>query len=300
MLILHQPRGPSWKKTPYRPTVDPFDVDQIIQIDRNPAGQIYIAPDLNTSCHLAASKEVAAEIVHRIKYFYGNITYRPKLVHVSPDKNYNNFEDQRIFVENAKSYTIRNGRKELVNHGMINYWFGRACKNGLFRNADFTEKKRASEEAGKSPVLHFGYSKSNCNQYPALRTTQFGHVSAAPITSGMDGMSDACKECLLNLISTAELMCPEGHETFIMEDENQYRIEYRTKFNQQFGATMNEKTGYPTNKRMPFITCEGFTIIIPLILACHRDLLNDFLKSKLSFNYNFLHMFLLLSHRMFV
>ena len=283
MLILHQPRGPSWKKTPNRPTVDPFDVDQIIQIDRNPSGQIYVAPDLNTSCHLAASKEVAAEIAHRIHYFHGESPTRPELVHVSPDKQYNNFEDKGIFVQNAGSYVERNGRKEMVGHYPVKFWFERACCKGLFRNMKFTEKKRSSEEEGESPVLHFGYSKSNCNQYPALRRTQYGHVAAAPIMSGMDGLSDGCKEALLHLISAAELMCPEGHETFIVEDENTYRIDYRTQFNESLGASMDKNTGYPTNAKMPFITCEGFTIIIPLILSCHRDLLNDFLKGKLSF-----------------
>ena len=280
MLILHQGRGPSWKNTQFRPTVDPYEVDRIIRIDRNPNGQIYIAPDLNTSCHLAVSKEVADEIAHRIQFFYGTNPVMPEVTHIHPSMSYDNFEENGIFVQNSKSTTSRNGKMVTVDHSAIEKLFQSVCDQGIFGDLKFTEKQRSNEENGESPVLHFGYSKSNCSQYPSLRTTSFGHVAAAPILSGINGMSSTCKRALLKLISTAELMCPKGHQTFILEEENSYRIEYRTELNELFGVSMNKATGLPNNKKDPYITCEGFTIIIPLILACHRDFLNDFINGK--------------------
>lgn len=286
MLILHQGRGPSWKKTPSRPTVDPYEVDRIIRIDRNPNGQIYIAPDLNTSCHLAASKEVAEEIVHRIQFFYGTNPVLPEVVHITPSMSYDNFEESGIFVQNSKSTVSRNGKTDTIDHSSISKLFQGICTEGIFGGLKFTEKHRSNEENGESPVLHFGYSKSNCSQYPSLRTTGWGHVAAAPILSGIDGMSEKCKTALLKLISAAELMCPKGHQTFILEEENSYRIDYRTELNELFGVSMNKATGFPKNNKDPYITCEGFTIIIPLILACHRDFLNDFINGKFCDRYH--------------
>jgi hypothetical protein len=290
VLILHQVGGPSWKKTPYRPSVDPYEVDRIIQIDRNPSGQIYIAPDLNTSCHLAASKDVSSEIAHRIKFFYGPCPQSPVHTHVSCDTNYNEFLDEGIFVHNVDSSDNTGS-----NRDGIQKLFSRVCDHGIFSNLKFTEKQRSSGEIGESPVLHFGFSKSNCNQYPGLRTTQFGHVSAAPIMSGINKISEECKGAILKLINAAELMCPEGHNTFLVENENEYRIQYRVNLNKSFGTNLDPQTGVPFDDGEPFMTCEGFTIIIPLILTAHRDFLNDFIKGEIVI-FKLLHLNLKLSN----
>jgi hypothetical protein len=250
--------------------VDPYDVNCIIQINRNKNGQIYTACDLNTSCHLAVSHQVADEIIHRIHFFFGNS--EPKLIWIPCTENYH---DDEIFVQNVEDLNSGSPLK-------IKQLFESTCEKGLFSKVKFAEKKRGQtghddSVHGDAPVLHFGFTSSNCRANPANRTSTVGSVGPSQISSGFDGLSKDCLSSIVKLISTAEEMCPEGHDIFTISDDNVYRKEYRRQLNEAFNVKYNDK-GEPIGNF--YMTCEGFTVIIPLVLSAHRDFLNDFIRGK--------------------
>jgi len=285
VLILKQRPGPSIRNTETRSQVDPYDIIEIIQIDRNPKGQIYTASDLNTSLHLAVSHDIAEEIVHRLRFFYGHESFvttndnlqHPKHIRIkSSDKNYGQ-EGDGIFVLNdsaesqSKSSSIRS----------IKNLFQTVCNKGLFAKMNFAERKRGKSNNdsahGDAPVLHFGFTNSNCRANPANRTSTVGSVGPSQISSGFEGLSDNCLKSVVKLISTAEDMCPGGKKLFQIPENNVYRKEYRRQLNEAFKVSFDTE-GNPVGSF--FISCEGFTIIIPLILSAHRDFLNDFINGK--------------------
>ena len=290
IIILHQRRGSSWTKTSWRPSFDPFLVDKVFRFDRNSEyGQIYTAPDLNTSCHMAASKDSADEIYHRLKFFYGleDSQFKslhphsfPSLVHVSCDQNYtvsNDDQNEGVFVLNRDpDNSPITPLKEIHQH------INNACSHKLMDQMTFTEERRLSTDSeqshGTSPVLHAGFSKSNCWEYSSNRTTQFGHVAASMIDTTKK-LSSECRHSLLKAIDSATSACPKGHDTFLIYPDDLFRIQYRQRFNAEFDVEIDPSTG-KARGGAPFISCEGFTIIIPLVLAAHRDTLNDFLKGK--------------------
>lgn len=287
LLILHQKRGKSWSTTPWRPMVDPYLVEHIFQFDRNAEnGQLYTAPDLNTSCHLAASHDVASEIQFRVRYFFGpsdansldgddTIQLFPPITRVMSNTNVcdmRSFDQWGIFVHNVDSQTS-DGRNPL---SYVREQLEDACRHGLMSAMKFTETRRSgSSKHGSSPVFHAGFSKSNCWEYPNSRCTQFGHVAATLVDSSKH-LSEGCKKSLLRLIDHATLSCPKGHDTFFISTDDSFRVEYRAQLNEQFGSVIDRSTARANSG--PFISCEGFTVIIPLILSAHRDYLNDFLK----------------------
>ena len=289
ILILHQEGGSSWSKTNWRATVDPYLIKNVYQYDRNPQfGQVYTAPDLNTSCHLAASKSVAEEIYFRLCYFHGPINSQgkesnnhvthPMLLHVQKDQNLREqslFENSKVFVWNVDEKIGNN--KPLVS---IQSQFCSACQHGLMKEMSFTEERRSGgteNPHGTSPVLHAGFSKSNCRAYAQSRCTQFGHVNATMIDT-MKRLSAECRESLLQIIDMATMLCPHGHDTFSISSDDTFRLKYRSEFNAEFGVKIDLDTGQPVEG--PYLSCEGFTVIIPLVLGAHRDSLNDFLKGK--------------------
>ena len=283
VLILKQRSGPSIRNTETKSPVDPYDVIEIIQIDRNSQGQIYTAQDLNTSLHLAVSHAIAEEIVHRIRFFYGHdlssVNIEPKHIRIRSNENHLNENGDGIFVLNndsSESESTTSGKKSLRT---IKNLFRSVCNKGLFDKMNFSGKKRANNDEhdahGDAPVLHFGFTNSNCRANPANRTSTVGSVGPSVISSGFDNLSDDCLKALVKLISTAEDMCPEGKDTFHIPDTNTYRKKYRRRLNEAFKVNFDTE-GNPTGSY--FISCEGFTIIIPLVLSAHRDFLNDFIK----------------------
>lgn len=283
VLILKQEPGPSISNTDTKSPVDPYDIIQIIQIDRNSKGQIYTACDLNTSLHLAVSHKVAEEIVHRIKFFFGNDG--PEFIRIT-SQEISSEDDYGIFVINHSPGQTNSQNNNKIR--TIKNLFEDVCQKGLFGKTNFSERSRSNKKNGdadgahgNSPVLHFGYTTSDCRKNPANRTSTVGSIGPSEISSGIEGLSAGCRKALLKLISTAEKMCPEG--PFNIPEGNVYRKEYRHELNKAFGVNFDED-GNLIGEHI--ITCEGFTIIIPLVLSAHRDFLNDFINGKFFFLIN--------------
>jgi hypothetical protein len=187
---------------------------------------------------------------------------------VKVNENYEN-NSVPIFVHNVDDIGAAS-RKPL---SCIHDLFTKICKKGLFQHIKFAKRNRAGNE-GKSPVMHFGFSTTNWGTYLSNRSTMFGNVKPSCISSDNKNLLPKIRELLVRIIDNGTRTCPEGHNLFLPCPNH---FELRQQYQQIFNKTMN--VIYDDNGMViepeEFISCEAFTIIIPLILSVHKDFLND-------------------------
>ena len=103
-----------------------------------------------------------------------------------------------------------------------------ACEEGLLDHIQFTEKSRGGEAS--SPVMQFGWTQTDCNQYSENRINSIGSIGPFVCSSDCNNLSVKCKAALIECIDTALRSCPKAHETFCT-DNDETRGAYRERFN---------------------------------------------------------------------
>ena len=278
VLVLYQ--SGIYHKSPTRPIVDPYLLHKIATIQRNSFGQIYLVHDLQSSLHFAVPKVVAEVIWFRISYFFGKTSIGknifPPMMHMTNEKNHMSPDHRMMVINNDEPNAGGDTIKE------CSAYLETACKEGLLDDIQFTEKSRGGEAS--SPVMQFGWTQTDCNQYADNRINSVGSVGPFVCTNDSKNLSSKCKEALVKCIDTALKSCPKAHETF-STNNNDFRRELCDKFNLSLDfeyrkdkkkkrkrKSKKESDKVPTALR---ITCEAFTIIIPLTLSAHGDIMND-------------------------
>ena len=155
-----------------------------------------------------------------------------------------------------------------------------AYDEGLLDHIQFVEKLCGGEAS--SPVMQFGWTQTDCNQYSDNRIiNSLGSIGPFICSSDCNNLSVKCKSALIECIDTALRSCRKAHETFYTgydETRGDYRECFNVSLDIKYRRQRNKNNKKKKSKKIPSevrITCEAFTIIIPLVLSPHRDVMND-------------------------
>ena len=158
-----------------------------------------------------------------------------------------------------------------------------ALKMGLLNHIEFSEKKRGATKS--SPVLSFGYTQTNANLYRECRKTDT--FSAGPgFTKITCDLPQEIKNELAIAMDIALRCVPDKYMEYDVSQTGSERNDHRKDLNIALGVRYDHQ-GKPDRVE---IMCEAFTIIIPLSLSAHRDVLNDSSKcmdSVIQINHSF-------------
>ena len=144
----------------------------------------------------------------------------------------------------------------------------KAIQLGLLKNVEFSEKKRGGSK--KSPVMSFGWTQTNANQYNENRQTDSG-ATGPGLTNVTVDIEPGIKVELMKAMDAAMKCTPKGDMEYNIGKPGGSRNQYRKELSQAMGVKY-DKEGKPSSVE---IKCEAFTIIIPLNLSAHRDIMND-------------------------
>lgn len=263
----------------HRPHINPHIIDEAILIQRNKLGQVYTLPDLHASLHFSANLSLATEIIHRIMFIRGS----DNPLKVTSIPNDSNYCEGSVFVMNpgatrhsGADFEITQMKESFVHFNKTCMHFTKSCQDGLLDKMVVPIERGANR---KSPSINFGFTKTDCGQYPAHRSTIAGNVDPSLSTKDIDHTSSECRNQLLLAIDNAMKACPDRHNTFNISSEYPDRPKFRRILNKFFGVDILQDSTKPVDKNTPYIPFEAGTILCPLIVGGHRDLLNDHLKT---------------------
>ena len=143
---------------------------------------------------------------------------------------------------------------------------------GLLKYFSFSEKKRGKGKS--SPVMSFGYTQTNCKQYSHNRKTDSG-ATGPGLTNITTDLPENIRDEIIKAMNAAIKCTPRQDKEYDLGDGSSERENFRKNLNIELGVKYNKK-GEPISLE---VKCEAFTIIIPLVLSSHRDVMNDALKT---------------------
>ncbi len=98
---------------------------------------------------------------------------------------------------------------------LIKNQFKKVLDHGLLRHLKCSEKRRSGTKSKKkSPVLHTGFTTTNCREYRTHRTTQVGHIHPSLISSYLDNASSECMQELGKAIAMQNCLFSESPDCF--------------------------------------------------------------------------------------
>lgn len=257
----------------FKPKVDPYEVQHIIQIDRNPNGQIYLTKDLESSLHFAASHKVCEELIHRFRFFVPSISH----CRVTCQEHLVHHPSLSLYVQNCNT-NIRSKKDSCVIE-KCRVMITDACRNGLLKSICFRDKLRSGTRNLCVPTLSFGLTKTNCYDYKGNRSTVVGNVKPTLMKNDSKSLTKKCKELLVEVISFALSSCPLGQKSFFTEDLERLRLL------KEFNISMGVKYTKDNKPVGCWISCEAFSVMFPFYLGDHRDSLNDIVQGEVRYFY---------------
>ena len=147
------------------------------------------------------------------------------------------------------------------------------------KGSKFSQKQPSMTKVKESslPTVTLGWSVNDAHQYRFNKSTVFGNVKPF-LRDG--GLNDEVKSLLLDVIETSLESVPDGVTCFDVDNcsDNQEFISARKEMIQEF----YELLGGKGKCNFKTFRIEGITIIIPLGIAAHRDMLNCALEGMSS------------------
>ena len=128
----------------------------------------------------------------------------------------------------------------------------------------------------KSPSLNFGWTKTNANTYKYTLYNVFGNVEPSFVRTYFDKLSHKSRALLILAIQEGIKICLEKESTFHIASGDNKRHE---QFSHDWYESLKryyEK--HNIDDALPQLPFEAFTILIPLLLGAHHDVLNNYLK----------------------
>lgn len=263
--------------------IDPFDVYMVTAFQRNPSAQVYTCPNLQGSLHFAVPEPVAKEIHHRINFFRQSSASNVQITIIPNTQASFHDVDNSVFVSNMATSNKSTG----VSPSVLNpphtknsslqqakALLLRSVEKGLLNDIKFVDKAKR----GGTPTMSFGFTKSDCRQYPKARNTIFGNVDPIIVEGDFVKLDTVVKGLLFKTIHVILSLSPKNAETFHIPDENKERAAYRQKFTEPWIESYKSTFPNESSPKETVFPFEAFTIICPLILGDHRDLLNDFVS----------------------
>ena len=183
LVILRQ----NTKSTGSCPSPDHNRIFEVIGIARNSDMNAYCTSRLDICLHLSCSFAQFYLICHRLTDMQtgreATITFIPSL------KPSFSSRDGKTVVFNATPGVKNVGLEELRVQMEC------CLSQGLLSNLKCNEGSRSSNTSKKkSPVLHTGFTTSNCADYSSHRQTQIGHTNPSLIASYFEDASDVCRQ----------------------------------------------------------------------------------------------------------
>jgi len=183
LVVLRQNR----KSTNYSPFPDYENITEVVGIARNTSMNAYCISRLDINLHFSASFAQFFMICKRIIELQGSsqagITFIPSSMesYCSSDSKTIVFND----VPNLENIMLNEVRDQMYL----------ALDNGLLQCLRCSDSGRSGKSEKKnSPVIHTGFTNSNCGVYSSHRHSQMGHVDPSLIKSYLQDASLLCKQ----------------------------------------------------------------------------------------------------------
>lgn len=248
------------------------DVGKIVEVfaccrNKNMSG--YCVSRLDICLHLSASFAQFYFICRRIfeaqQSKKATITYIPSSCYkyISPDS--------RTIVMN---WVETDPNPDLL---AVRNEFETCVKNGLLSCLKCNEKSRSGKSSNKnSPVLHTGFSTSNCGDYSTHRSTQLGHITPSLIRSYLEDANDSCRQSLGKGIAMQNYLFRESPDCFGISEEmvepSPANLEMQREYSNFFALDKLECHG---DQFANLIRNKANTCLINNHIDCHYDSLND-------------------------
>ena len=130
------------------------------------------------------------------------------------------------YVSPDKKSIVINWIDESPSHDLVTIknQFQTVLDLGLLGFLKCSEKRRSgSDNKKKSPVLHTGFTTTNCREYSRHRRTQIGHITPSLITSYLENASPQCMQELGKAVAMQNCLFSESPDCFGLS--NQERAE---------------------------------------------------------------------------
>ncbi len=302
------------------------DISGIFSIERNTEGQIYLQQNLHNSGHCTMiTSSVQDKLFDKTLLSStssgtsNSNTVQVPYCHVPKTANYISHDRSFVVINNDKLSPDLHGIDQTVREPihtatrLVQSMF----KNGIEhyfkfdsqkRNSKYKEKKHSTyfrHKASKSnnslvvegtdgfgfakediisksslPIITLGYTNSDCNKYADNLSTVAGTI--AP--SIMDGdLSDQILKDIISLVEMVLKFLPSDHCFNI--DKVRNKDEIRAEIRRQLWSQLKSSLGGDTDTL--FFRIEGITIVIPVSVGWHYDVLNcksDGFRSVISIN----------------
>ena len=251
--------------------IDPFDIYMVTAFQRNSSAQVYTCPNLQGSLHFAVPEPVAKEIHHRINFFRQSSASKIPITIIPNSQAYFHDSDNSVFVSNMVTSCELSKNSPLQE---IKSLLLRSVEKGLLDEIKFVDKGKR----GGTPTMSFGFTKSDCRKYPKARNTIFGNVDRIIVEGDFVNLDTVVKGLLFKIIQKIVSLSPNKADTFYIPHDNKERAAYREKFTEPWLDAYKSTFPNDSDLKETVFPFEAFTIICPLVLGDHRDLLNDFVS----------------------
>ena len=186
---------------------DHEEIYEVIGIARNSIMNAYCVSRLDICLHFSASFAQFFIICMRLIEMQGSnqatITYIPSNLHTYCS------EDSRTMVMNHVDGVENLQLKETSEH------LESAMRCGLLKWMRCTEKGRSGTSSRmSSPVIHTGFTNSNCAEYSSHRQSQIGHVNPSLVQSYLQHSSTQCKQEYGKAVALLNCLFSESPDAF--------------------------------------------------------------------------------------
>ena len=256
------------KSSAKAPIPDVNNIVEIIGIARNKDLSGYSLSRLDISRHMTMSFAQFFFVSSRIIEAQ-NLGQKALVTFVPSTTNFYSSRDKRTIVINSVLHetdhdliSVRDQFVDAINHGL----FGCLRCNEGYR----------SGRAKKSPVLHTGYTMSNCGEYKNNRQNQMGGTNPSLITSYMDNASIACKQSYGKGIAMLNCLFQQSPDAFGVGNprvDEQGLIEDMLKKYKEFFAI--DKLEHNSSEFSAYIRNSASTALFNTHIDDHLDTLND-------------------------
>ena len=186
---------------------------------------------------------------------------------------YSNAEE---LIEGSCSVSIKSVHEScLVSNAVMTSGSKSSLRKRRVRYKKSLMKKKGSINQSALPTITCGWSTNDAHQYKSNRSTIASNLKPF-LRDG--GLPTETKRILMKVMKTVLSFMPSKSVCFNMDlEEDADVLKFRRKMAEQFGEMLTGEKVEGTS-----VPIEGVTILLPLSISAHRDVLNCFLEGMTS------------------
>lgn len=242
--------------------VDASKITEVVGIAQNQRMNAYMSSRLDICLHFMTSFVHFYFICFRLvsDQLHEN-NRRASITFVSDTTEFFESVSKDLMVWNM----VEGKESPLLDHLLVQY--EHAFSAGLLLSMSPDEKKRTS----RAPVLHTGFTMSNCSEYRSNECTQFGHTVPSLIKSYTDKMSDACRKSYAKAVSMSNALFEQSPCCFKSLQSSPMK-KMTKQYQTSFGLDPSLKEDEIYTK---YLRNHGTSAFFKSEVKKHRDKLND-------------------------